>query len=57
MACKLDKDCVFSDQTPECDRVQVCCNEKLAVKDGRINGLLETLILTMDMLLELRTDE
>lgn len=44
MPCKLDKDCVFSDQKPECERVQICCNEKLAVKDAEINRLRSKLI-------------
>ena len=39
MTCKLDKDCVFANQQPECDRVQLCCNEKLAVKDAEIAAL------------------
>jgi hypothetical protein len=39
MTCPLDKDCVFANQQPECDRVQLCCNEKLAVKDAEIATL------------------
>ena len=39
MACKLDKDCVFADQQPDCNRVQICCNEKLAEKDAEIGRL------------------
>jgi hypothetical protein len=39
MPCKLDKDCVFSNQKPECERVQICCEDKLAVKDAEIASL------------------
>ena len=39
MTCKLDKDCVFADQTPECERVGICCSEKLAVKDAELEKL------------------
>ena len=36
MTCKLDENCVFSDQQPVCDRAAVCCTEKLAKKDKKI---------------------
>jgi hypothetical protein len=39
MTCKLDKDCVFGGQQPDCDRVQICCKEKLAVKDAEMENL------------------
>lgn len=46
MTCELNEDCVFGDQQPECDRVQICCNEKLAAKDAEIANL-ELLALKM----------
>lgn len=52
MACKLDKDCVFGDQQPDCDRVQICCKEKLAVKDEQIADLTKKLRTATDLILE-----
>jgi len=39
MTCKLDINCVFGDQKPDCERVQICCNDILAVKDAEIAKL------------------
>ena len=39
MTCKLDENCVFANQKPECARVKICCDEKLAVKDAEIAKL------------------
>ena len=53
MTCPLDKDCVFANQQPECDRVQLCCNERLAVKDKEIAELTKSLKIANDMVLEM----
>lgn len=52
MTCKLDKDCVFGDQQPECERVQICCKEKLAVKDESIDELTKNLTAATEWLIE-----
>lgn len=36
---KLVEPCPFADQKPECDRVKLCCVEKLADKDTEIEAL------------------
>jgi histone acetyltransferase (RNA polymerase elongator complex component) len=56
MACKLDKDCVFCDQQPDCDRVQICCDEKLAVKDAEIKKLEAYLQTAMFWFLDMKTE-
>lgn len=54
MTCKFDKDCVFANQTPDCERVQLCCREKLAVKDVQIDELIDALALAYGKLRETR---
>jgi hypothetical protein len=57
MACKLDKDCVFCDQQPDCERVQICCDEKLAVKDAVIATLRTKLDLSFNHILKITSDD